>query len=242
MNTRIVTMLAIVLGIAAFPSVAMAQLVVDDFSTGFYAKTLKSGNDNNFQSGTMVGDSRETSFVACSPTSACKAVNPFLQPNSFAIQTKTKISPNALVFNAGYKSQAYLAVGYGFSTPLDLNLAATYDRLRVNFDGADKFVNFNLTVWSTGGSLYSQLGCNLVDPGNGTSFSVDFPFTDFVPGSGTPGADFSDVTQMQFEFAGAEGPPGGEDFAVTSFQAIPIGAPAGDVTCTGSRSPLRQGK
>lgn len=241
MNTRIVTTLAMVLSVAAFPKLAMSQLVVDDFSTGFYGKTLKSGNDNNFQSGSMAGGSRETSFVACLPISICKTVNPFLQPNSFAVQAKTKISPSALVFNAGYKSQAYLAVGYGFSTLLNLDLSSSYDRLRVNFDGADKFINFNLTVWSTGGSLYSQLGCNLVDPGNGTAFSVDFPFTDFVPGSGTPGADFSDVTQMQFEFAGAEGPPGGEDFAVTSFQAIVIGAPPGDVTCTGSTASDRRG-
>jgi len=38
---------------------------------------------------------------------------------------------------------------------------------------------------------------------------------------------------MVFIFDEAQGAYSGEDWAVTSFQAIPIGAPAADVTCNG---------
>jgi hypothetical protein len=223
----------------AFVAVAMitqlsrAQLTLDDFSSGPYQKTLKSGSDNNFQLGAMIGGSRETTFVACSPAPKCAVVNPFGQPSSFQIRSKTRTTPNVLIFNTGYKSEAFLAVGYGFSLPMRLDLSESYDRIRVTFDGVDGAVNFNLTVWSNAGSVYSQLGCNFTDPGSQTSFTVDFPFASFVPGGGSEGADFSGLTNMQFLFDGAQGAAAGEDWAVTSLQAIPIGAPAGDITCTG---------
>jgi len=214
------------------PQLAFSQLLIDDFSTGPYQKSLKSGTDTNSQSGSMIGGSRETSFFACVKTD-CGKWNPFGQPSSFQIQPKTKTSPSALVFNGAYKSQAYLGVLYGFSAPMTLDLASSYDRLRVTFDSADQAVNFNIIVWSNGGSLYSQTGCWLSDPGAGTSFSVDFPFADFTPGGDTPGASFSGINYMEFLFDGAQGTLTGEDWAVTSLQAIPIGAPAANVTCNG---------
>lgn len=216
------------------PKPAASQLLFDDFSTGLYQKSLKSGSDNNFQSGAMIGGNRETTFSVCTPPSTpCKTYNPWGQPSSFQVRGKTSATPSALVYNGGYKVFSDLGLGYGFPTPLSLNLSSTYDRLRVSFDGIDQTLNFNIIVFSTGGSLHSQIGCNLVDPGNGTAFTVDFPFADFTPGGGTPGADFSNVTQMVLEFGVAEDFPFGEDFAVTSFQAIPTGAPAADITCTG---------
>jgi len=223
-------MLLAVAVVVGLPKLAFSQLLFDDFSTGLYQKTLKSGSDTNFQSGAMIGGSRETTFIAC--VSPCSKYNPFNQPSSFQVRAQTKITPSALIFNEGYKSQADLGVGYGFSTPLSLNLASAYDRLRVNFDGANETVNFNIIVWSTGGTLYSQIGCNLL--GSGTPFSVDFPFVDFTPGGGTPGASFSDITNMELELSVAQGSMGGATYAVTSFQAMPIGAPKADITCTGN--------
>jgi hypothetical protein len=231
-GSLLVKMVLATAAVSMIPQLAFSQLLLDDFSTGPYQKTIKSGTDTNFQSGSMVGGSRETTFFACIPSS-CGTWNPFGQPSSFEVREKTKSTPDALIFNAGYKARSYLAVGYGFSAPLSLDLASKYDRLRVTFDSADQTVNFNIIVWSNGGALYSQTGCNLVDPGYATSFSVDFPFADFTPGSGTPGASFSDITNMEFLFDGAQGPLGGEDWEVTSFQAIPIGAPAGTITCKG---------
>jgi hypothetical protein len=231
-NNTLAKMILATAALFIIPQLAFSQLLIDDFSTGPYQKALKSGTDTNFQSGSMVGGSRETSFFACVPTD-CGRWNPFGQPSSFQIQPKTKTSPAALVFNGAYKSQAYLGVLYGFSAPMTLELASSYDRLRVTFDSADQAVNFNIIVWSNGGALYSQTGCWLSDPGAGTSFTVDFPFADFTPGGGTPGASFSGINYMEFLFDGAQGTLTGEDWAVTSLQAIPIGAPAANVTCNG---------
>jgi hypothetical protein len=236
--TQFAKMFLAVAVVIGSPKPAVSQLLFDDFSTGPYQKTLKSGSDTNFQSGAMIGGSRETTFVAC--VSPCSKYNPFNQPSSFQVRAKTTITPSALIFNEGYKSQAYLQVGYGFSTPLSLNLASGYDRLRVTFDGADETVNFNLIVWSTGGTLYSAIGCNLL--GSLTPFSVDFPFVDFTPGGGTPGASFSDITNMELELSAAQGSMGGANYAITSFQAIPIGAPAANITCTGNFSGTASGR
>ncbi len=231
-HTRLAKMVLGMVAVLAVPQLAVSQLLLDDFSTGLYQKTLKSGTDNNLQSGSMIGGSRETTFFACVPKS-CGTWNRFGQPSSFQVRAKTKITRSALVFNAGYKAQSDLIVGYGFSDPMNLNLAASYDRLRVNFDGADQAVNFNMTVWSNGGELWSTIGCNLAPPGYGTPFSADFPFADFAPGGGTSGASFSDINYVVFEFDAAQGPLGGEDWAVTSLQAIPIGAPPANITCNG---------
>lgn len=213
------------------PQMAFSQLLIDDFSTGPYQKAIKSGTDTNFQSGSMIGGSRETSFFACVPTN-CGKWNPFGQASSFEVRGKTKTTPSALIFNGAYKSQAYLGVLYGFSAPMTIDLSS-YDRFRVTFDSADQGVNFNIVVWSNGGALYSQTGCWLSDPGQGTSFSVDFPFADFTPGGGTPGASFSGINYMDFLFDAAQGTLTGEDWAVTSLQAIPIDAPPANVTCYG---------
>lgn len=237
-STQLAKMLLAVATVVSLPKLAVSQLLFDDFSTGPYQKTLKSGSDTNFQSGAMTGGSRETTFVAC--VSPCSAYNPFSQPSSFQVRAKTAITPSALLFNEGYKSQAYLQVGYGFSTPLTLNLASAYDRLRVTFDGTDQTVNFNIVVWSNGGSLYSAIGCNLL--GSLTPFSVDFPFADFTPGGGTPGANFSDITNMELELSVAQGSMGGANYALTSFQAVPIGAPAANITCTGIFSGTASGR
>ena len=236
MKTTQNAILRIALAIAAIAAIsrfAGAQLLIDDFSTGAYQKTLTKGTDTNLQTGSMIAGSRQTGFVACSPASACKNANPFGQPSSFQIKPKTKTTPNALIFNSGYKSQAYLAVAYGYGSPMNLNLSTGYDRIRVTFDDADQTVNFNLLVFSNGGALYSQTGCNLADPGLLKSFTVDFPFSDFTPGGGTPGADFGGINYMYFLFDAAQGAYNGEDWAVTSFQAIPIGAPPADITCLG---------
>ena len=189
-----------------------------------------------------MGDNPVTPFgicpphtATCCPTGEC---NQFKQAAGFQIQGKTESAPAALVYSSGYKTHGYLDVVYGESAPLNLDLASTYDRIRLSFDGADNFLNFNIVVFTDG--LYSASGCNLADHANGEPFSVDFPFADFTPGGGTPGADFSNITQMVLEFGVAENSPFGEDFALTSFQAIPIGAPAADITCTGSQAALSQ--
>lgn len=216
---------------------AAAQLVLDDFSSGFYQETLKTGEDNNTQAGKMAGGSRTTVYGSC-PNKHCSGGglgdNPFDQPNSFEIRSGTATSPNALIFNSGYKTFPYLWLKYGYATPMNLDLASDYDRIRVNFDGANQSINFNIEVFSNAGSLYSEIGCNLVSPwGFMKPFSADFPFKNFIPGTGTPGADFKGVTNMIFEFGESEGPNMEADYAVTSIQAVPNSDRQAAITCGG---------
>jgi hypothetical protein len=220
--------------VVAISQFAVAQLVLDDFSTGTYQKTLTSGADTNIQYGSMVGGSRVTALNIC-PPAQCNAHGggpTFNQPASFQIKSKTNSAPAALVYSSGYKTDGYLEVLYGKNAPLNLDLASNYTRIRLNFDGADGFVNLHIVIYTNG--LYSTNGCNLADHIYGKPFSVDFLLTDFTPGNDAAGADFSNLTQIALLLANSEGVHGGEDFAVTSVEAIPAGAPKADITCQGN--------
>jgi len=218
------------IAIAAIVSVsqhAAAQLVIDDFSSGFYGTTLTKGTAGDTQTGTMAGGSRYTYLAVCDPTNPCSG-DPFEQPNSYQVKKATKTTPNILIFNTGYKSDAWLSVVYGDNGNMNLALSPTYDRIRLYFNGADQFINFNLVVFTDG--AFSGLGCNFNQPtGANTAFTVDLPFANFGGD-----ADFGDITTMNFEFDASQGNATGEDWALTSIQAV-LGGQA-DVTCGGSGS------
>lgn len=228
-NKRIANLTLALAALLTLSTFASAQLLLDDFSTGSYQKTLKTGHDTNTQTGKMVGGSRETYYLSC-PDVGCAGGgvgdNPFDQPNSFQIKPKTKTTPSALIFNSGYKTYPVLSLAYGYGSPMTVDLSSSYDRVRLNFNGANQVINFNVLMFSSSG--YSQSGCNIVAPGFMTPFTIDFPFVDF-----TSGADFSSVNYMVLEFDMGGGPNMQADFAVTSFEAIPIGAPPADITCLG---------
>ena len=223
-SARLANTAALLATILVLPlaSVAHAQLTLDDFSTGLYKKQLSSGHDTNTQAGTMIGGNRLTVFSVCQ-TNPCGASNPFAQSASFQVRQKTKLTPSALIFSSGYKVAPRLDVEYGSTGPLNLNLGSNYDRIRVNFDGSDLFVNFNILVFT--GTSYSQTGCNLAASTN--PVSIDFPFAYF-----TKGADFTNISSIDFIFQSSSA-IGANDWAVTSFQAIPTGDPPAQITCYG---------
>lgn len=57
--------------------------------------------------------------------------------------------------SAGYKTWPRLDVIYGSTASLQLNLGS-YDRFRVNFDGSNTVVNFNIVVFSPSGRSQSE--------------------------------------------------------------------------------------
>jgi len=224
---RVLSLFALIAVAIAMSGTAVAQLVLDDFSTGPYQKEMKSGTAVNVQTGGMIGGHRETVFFVC-PPGPCGLSNPFAQSASIQIRPATKVAPSALVQSGGYKVGPRLDVQYGSAGPLNLALAPTYDRLRVTFDASDLVVNFNILAFTN--TLYSQTGCNLLP--SITPVTIDFPFVYFTPGKGTSGADFTNITVLDFIFQSGSA-IGANDWAVTSFQAIPTGAPPADVTCYG---------
>jgi hypothetical protein len=201
---------------------------IDDFSSGFYSKSLSQGGPvYDTQTGTMVGGSRITILGVCNPSNPCKT-DPYEQPNSYQIKQATSTTANILIFNTGYKSDAALEVVYGDGTPMSLNLSPQYDRIRLYFDSADGGgVNMNINVFD--GTSYNSLGCNFTDPnGPQKSFAVDFPFANFSNGN----SGFGTVTAIGFSFDGAQGVYSGEDWGITSIQAV-LGGTA-DITCPNS--------
>jgi len=203
---------------------------IDDFSSGFYSKSLSTGTASKTQNGTMVGNSRLTILTACEPTNPC-STDPYEQPNSYQIKKATETTSNILIFNTGYKSNATLEVTYGDGDPMNINLSPQYDRIRLYFDSADGGgVNMNINVY-TESDPYSPLGCNFTDPnGPQAPFTVDFPFANFIGGY----AGFGNVTAIGLEFNGAQGLYTGEDWGITSIQAV-LGGTA-DITCGSSQS------
>jgi hypothetical protein len=215
-----------VAALAGMPRMASAQptLTLDDFSTGTYQKTLKSGEDLNFQTGTMVGGQRETDFCVSRPCSG--QTNPFGQAGSFQIAPATNRTPSALIYSTGYKVLPRLVLVYGQSAALNLALAPTYDRLRLSFDGNNSVTNFLIYAFS-GNSNVSTLACHI--PFNPYPFTVDLPFADFKLDGGT-GTDFTNISAMSLVFT-QDFTVGGTDWAITSFAAIPTGAPPGNFIC-----------
>lgn len=57
------------------PELALAQLVIDNFKTGKYEKTLKSGSDTNTQSGSMMGAAARPSFWFAQPAHAAHPIH-----------------------------------------------------------------------------------------------------------------------------------------------------------------------
>ena len=197
------TVMAILL-IAAV-TYAQSELVLDDFTTGKTKATLKSGTEEDFQNGSMIGGARRTNFIVAAST--------FDQPASFEIP---KGGP--LLHNAGIKVFTRLEVSYGVDTktgenaPLGLNLSS-YDRFRVNFDSNDLVLNFNILVFGANGGI-SQSGVNHIP--NITATNVDFLFSSFTSNA-TP-ADFSNISFIVLIFQSGSA-IGANDFAVTSFAA-----------------------
>ncbi len=212
-----------VMAVVSVSQQAAAQFVIDDFSSGFYTKTLSKGTATDTQTGTMAGSSRMIIFGVCEPTNPC-AGDPYEQPNSYQIKKATKTTPNIFIFNTGFQSDADLLLYYGEGNPMSLDLSS-YDRIRLFFAGANlEGLNFNAAVHNDGSS--GSVGCNFVPPnGQQNSFTVDIPFANL--GISLP---LEDVTSILFEFDAAQGINSGEDWAITSIQAV-SGSAGGDIQC-----------
>lgn len=224
------TLLAVA-ALAGMAGIATAQVVVlDDFSTGPYQKTLTTGFDQSFQAGAMIkGGERFTTFFFCLTKTCAPQSNPYGQAGSFQISPATPTAHPALIYSAGYKATPELVVIYGQKADLNLKIPEpTYDRLRLSFDGNTGVTNF-LIYAASGSTNQSTLSCHIFP--NPNHFTVDLPYANFLWKSGA-GVDFSNVSAMSLVFTD-DYITGGNDWAITKFEAIPKGAPTppGTVLC-----------
>ena len=209
---------------ALMPQIIRAQdLILDDFTTGAgKLGPISSGSRTATQTGTgIVGGSRYANLNI-----GKASANEFHQASDVQfLPSTTPNVPSAMVWTAGYKSNARIEIGYGFlanSIPLHLNLIS-YDRLRVSFDGLTQPLNFNVEVWyGPNSNVVASLGCNLIPSG---PFTLDFPLSAFVSGSPGP-VDWSNIAGFYIIFQGAP------SLAITRFSAIPSTDPPGSAVCS----------
>jgi hypothetical protein len=233
MKTRIQQILFVIAIATGCQRVAVAQLTIDDFSTGAYKKTLSSSSDDHTVTGTMIGGERKTYFRVCQRTACPVAENEFAQSATFQTRPGKKAGvPSSLIMSSGYKTFPLIQVFWGIDgqnniVPLHRDLRP-YDRLRVSFDGLNEVLNLNLQLYTPMGN--GQIGCNLlpvppVQFGQ-PPYTVDFPLVDFTLVGGTT-IDFSDITYMDMlSFLGGS-------YAITKYEAVPASTPRASFTCTG---------
>jgi hypothetical protein len=170
MATR-ATVMAAGLGLGlAVAAPASAQVTIDDFRTGPYEVSIKSGADLAVQTGSMLGGYRMTHLIVGSGPA-----NPLDQAGALDIRPD-----GPLVVDAGYQVGPRLEVGYGYGPELELleldqDLAAQGDRFRLHFEASDRVLNVNIVVFT--GSVYASLGYNL--EASNEPFTHDFSFSDF---------------------------------------------------------------
>src|SRR3972149_1290116 len=122
-------------------SVAHAQILIDDFTTGPYFKTLTSGSDLNVQTGTMAGLRRAT-FMQ-------------VEQNPLSQRFELSIGDGFAVSNSGSSVDGMLDLGYGYDSTgpagllandLNWNLSGL-DRLRATFLSNDRSLSVSIAFF-----------------------------------------------------------------------------------------------
>jgi hypothetical protein len=178
---------------------AAAQLLVDDFGSGFYGVRRSSGTVSALQTGTTILGGTRSTYLQI-------ANNPLGQLGTVIV------AGGHLIVNQDTEVTSRVELLYGQTasglTPLDLDLTG-YDRIRVYFRSNFQSLNFNILAF-TSPVGYNQLGFN-VAPAWGP-FTQDFLFADFIDNGGN-WAD-TDYLWLIFQTWG----PGGGDFAIDAVE------------------------
>jgi hypothetical protein len=219
MRVRIALSLLAFVALAA--SMAGAQIIIDDFTTGAYqSPAYKNGAKHiSSQNGGMLGGNRSTNINLCNLTD-CPTQNPYKQGASYGYISSPGTGLAAMVQSAGYGTAPRIDMGYGSGAPMNADLSSA-DRLRVYFLGLTGTLNFNIQMFT--GTSWGPNGCNL--PGSTVPFTVELPFTGFAG----PGFDKSQVNYINLIFQDGSA-IGGINFAIASVEAV-NGGQAGAIVC-----------
>lgn len=192
----------ILIAIAASAMPAANALVIDDFTTGPLDLTLNStGEAVTYQSGSMAGGVREVRFR--------------INNDDRQRPGDVYIDEGFLSVDTGVGTLHRLQLGYGFDTSGNkkaLNLDIGSQDFQVNFDFNDLRLKTTMLVYS-GSNVSTATKTIAGDQFN--PFVVNFSQSDF---SGS--ADFTKIDQIFF-IGESDVPRGGNDWAITSIQAVP---------------------
>jgi hypothetical protein len=207
--------------------------VLDDFSSGFYSKTLQAGApaDTNFQHLSIpgpLGQWRDTFFQVSSGIS-----NPWAQPCTLDIQK------GILIITAGFQAPAGVQVLYGNTpapprssnpqgppAPLHLNLSK-YSAFQFAFAGISTSESLNVTIELVGADNVPWAIENFKPPlpalgPSPNAVVANFPFANFtnngvpLPTLGVPTSIISDIYFINFQVF----PGGFATFGITSWGVI----------------------
>lgn len=190
----------------------MANVVIDDFSSGAFNLTLGPDQDSSdLQRGSMVGGQRNVAFQTDSSVSGLTDLS--------TVAVTTGDHRFTMETGAGVAQSTSVLYGYdgspGGLTPLALNLSGE-DRIRIDFAYNTAELNFNILLYNTAASypffFYTQIGDNI--PANDRPFSVDFAFADGIYPGGP--IDFSHIDLI---FLDVYSTVHGQAFAMTSVTA-----------------------
>lgn len=195
-----------ILGLVVISVGAQATVLLDDFSSGAYSKTITGGTVTEFRLGSMIGgDSYVTTSVSANPIG--------LSIQSDILNGFWSASSQPLV-------DGYSEMGYGFSAgaggslvfdDLNLNLSGE-NQFKFNFASSDKPATLFVGVRSSSGSgTVSTVSTALPGDMINNPFMVTVDFTDFT------GVDFSDVDQIVVRMDTIES----GDITMSQFEAVP---------------------
>jgi hypothetical protein len=196
---------------------------IDNFNSAFGKVgpvTSSTVTVNQPLKGTSPGIVGGTRTIQLGTTSAA---NQFLQPTQVQVVPKSSTNPTpALVWSSGFMTFGAFSVIYGDTQEgvpaLNLNLSQynpeSNGRFRLAFAGVQEPLTLNFLVYSSGQYFDCGIGLGPVT----TNFTLDFPFDQLSPQSGSGTIDWTDIDIILFEAEG--GSVGAPQLAVTSIAAI----------------------
>lgn len=211
--------LAVLFALVATPSIlctngfAASPLVLDDFTSGPYSKTLKviGASDLHYEplaAGSLLGAARQTDFT--------------LGPNPYNQWNTLSIGKHVFVVDTAVGAVTATSIGYGFTvsgaqTPLGLNLGG-YSGFQLNIAGiaTSESLIVVITVWPHSGGYFD---IEVVLPPSGNPIPEVLPFSSFNQGGGGGSLTQSDVSDIDYISIQAQG-GGFASFVFTSFAAI----------------------
>jgi len=207
--------LATLLFSLACPSALAAELIIDDFTTGYTSqKGTKCGISDQTVLASVPGEHRWIrSKVNDAPD--CKEGNPFAQSVSANIQPGLP-----LIVNNGYKVRSRTEIHYGrnnkgqqFPMNMDLTLGTGIPfYLEIMFASAATDLNLDLGVLTKNGK--KRAGCITNVPSNANGFSVAFPLVKFKMENGMQPIDYQSADFLSIAIQTADG-----NFGVTRIKA-----------------------
>lgn len=167
----------IALAALAVPSFAV---VFDDFSTGAYSVSIRSGSDTANQNGSMIGGRRDT-FLE-------------VRDNPLNRFVDLIIGNRVSLVSAGTDVIAFAEFAYGQTADLNADVSAD-DRFRVSFLSNDIPLTLSLHVYTNNGNGYDMSEITRVIAGDQDNpFVEEFSFADFMGE-----ASFGDIDRFHFQ-------------------------------------------